>query len=319
MELRKDYVLDRWVIIASKRKKRPHQYPAKESIDTNATCYFCPGNEHTTPTEIGRLPKKDNPKEWDMRWFPNMFAAVDYSDDAHAPHPETHNDFFTFASAYGDHEIIAETPDHKEKMHDFSVERITNLLKVYGARINGMEAHDWVRYVNVFKNEGKAAATSLIHSHSQLISLNHIPKRVKDMVNANKDTCNYCKIWQIEKDSFRRCFEDEHTVAFTPYASRFNYELWLFPKTHRKRIADFSEKELISFATTLKKALAKLKEVTDSFNMVVYYAPAGSDLHFHIQILPRIAKFGGFEFLSGTIINAVSPEDAASFYRGEDH
>ena len=317
MELRKDYVLDRWVIISSRRSRRPHQYHSGIKVDADAVCDFCPGNEHLTPDEIGRLPKKDSPKEWDMRWFANKFAAVDYSDEAHATHPKTDNEFFTFASAYGSHEIIVETPDHEKKMHDFSVGRIVNLLKVYGARINALEQHDWVRYVNVFKNEGEDAATSLIHSHSQLISLNHIPKTVRNMVEANKDHCNYCDIWKIEKDSFRRCFEDEHSVAFTPYASRFNYELWLFPKQHRKRIEEFSEAELESFAATLKQALTRLKEVTKSFNLAVYYAPAGSDLHFHIQILPRIAKYGGFEFLGGTIINSVAPEDAAKFYRDE--
>ncbi|MFC1755440.1 DUF4931 domain-containing protein, partial [Thermoproteota archaeon] len=234
------------------------------------------------------------------------------------PPQTTDNKYFTFSSAYGSHEIIVETPDHEELMHDFSVERIAKLLQVYGSRITALEEHDWIRYVSVFKNEGEDAATSLVHSHSQLVSLNAIPPIVREKRDANKEYCRYCEILDVEKQSHRRCFENEHAVAFAPYASRFNYELWIFPKRHLVRIEEFSDDELHAFADIMKKAFTRLSEVTGSYNMAVYYAPAGSDLHFHIEILPRIAKFGGFEFLTGTIINSVSPEDAARFYRGEE-
>jgi len=312
MELRKDYVLDRWVLIASDRKKRKHQFVSKKVEHDDKTCYFCPGNEHMTPPEIGRL-EKDG--EWDMRWFPNLFSAADFEGDAKLTTPQTHNDYFTFESAYGKHEIIAETPDHEARMHDFSINRLTNLLKVYSSRINALELHDWIRYVSVFKNEGEAAATSLVHSHSQLVSYNRIPKTVQDKVNANKTGCHYCKIIDAERNSDRRCFENEHAIAFTPYASRFNYEIWIFPKSHKTRLSEFSEAELESFADIMKQVFTKLAKVTDSFNHCVYYAPAGTDLHFHIEVLPRIQKYGGFELLTGDIINEVPPEDAAEFYR----
>ena len=34
-----------------------------------------------------------------------------------------------------------------------------------------------------------------------------------------------------------------------------------------------------------------------------------------MEIMPRITKWAGFEHATGTIINVVSPEDAAKFYR----
>jgi UDPglucose--hexose-1-phosphate uridylyltransferase len=40
-------------------------------------------------------------------------------------------------------------------------------------------------------------------------------------------------------------------------------------------------------------------------------------LHFHIEICPRINIYGGFELGTDIIINSVSPETAARFYRGE--
>ncbi|MBU0461395.1 MAG: DUF4931 domain-containing protein, partial [Nanoarchaeota archaeon] len=187
MELRKDYILDRWVLIAARRGKRPHQYYSASQIDKNAICFFCPGNEHTTPPETGRMAKANDPNTWDMRWFSNLFPAVDFLNPSGVVEPKTDNKYFTFASAYGQHEIIVETPNHEEKMNAFSVDRIARLLRLYDERITALEEHELVRYVNVFKNEGEDAATSLVHSHSQLISLNMIPNIVKEKVAANKD------------------------------------------------------------------------------------------------------------------------------------
>ena len=53
LELRKDYLLDRWVIIAEKRSKRPRQF--EKSKIKEGICDFCPGNEHLTPKEISRV------------------------------------------------------------------------------------------------------------------------------------------------------------------------------------------------------------------------------------------------------------------------
>jgi UDPglucose--hexose-1-phosphate uridylyltransferase len=80
---------------------------------------------------------------------------------------------------------------------------------------------------------------------------------------------------------------------------------------------DFSDDELFDLAAAVKRVLRKIKEINANFNMVIYYAPKGEDMHFHIEILPRIATWAGFELESGVTINVVSPEDAAKFYKGE--
>ena len=73
MELRKDYILDRWVIIATDRKKRPKQFEKDHNQNDDSICYFCPGSEHLTPPEIGRFPQTES---WKLRWFPNKFPVV---------------------------------------------------------------------------------------------------------------------------------------------------------------------------------------------------------------------------------------------------
>ena len=73
---------------------------------------------------------------------------------------------------------------------------------------------------------------------------------------------------------------------------------------------DFSD-----LASILKRVLLKLKKINASYNFYIHNAPGKSDFHFHIEVLPRLTKWGGFEFATNTVINVVSPEEAAKFYR----
>jgi len=51
-ELRRDPIVDRWVIIADDPLRSPEVLPATEDITPNNPCPFCPGNEHLCPPEI---------------------------------------------------------------------------------------------------------------------------------------------------------------------------------------------------------------------------------------------------------------------------
>ncbi|MEM1540956.1 MAG: galactose-1-phosphate uridylyltransferase, partial [Candidatus Bathyarchaeia archaeon] len=52
-ELRKDYLLDRWVVIATERRRRPTDFAKKEKPQAKVgVCPFCPGNEHMTPPAL---------------------------------------------------------------------------------------------------------------------------------------------------------------------------------------------------------------------------------------------------------------------------
>lgn len=316
MELRKDYILERWVYIATERKKRKHEFKKVEKVNEEdiKSCFFCPGNEHTTPPEIGRIEEEG---VWIIRWFPNKFPAVKKEGN---PTITTDNTFFTYSAGYGEHEVIAETNDHSKQLWDLPIDHLKKLFHVYKDRVNDLSERDHIKYVTIFKNNGREAGTSLVHSHTQITSHNKIPQLVKDELNALKsfDDCPYCKIIKIEKQGIRNCFENNSFIAFTPYASRFNYEIWIFPKKHKNNFNDFEESDFDNLAEIMHRILDKLKSINAPYNYYVHHSPAGEDLHFHIEILPRFATWAGFEFATNDIINSVSPEDAAKFYRGEE-
>ena len=67
-EIRRDPILNRWVVYATDRGKRPHQIKQEAAKLKTKTCFFCPGQEETTPPEIGRIEDKG---KWKVRWFEN--------------------------------------------------------------------------------------------------------------------------------------------------------------------------------------------------------------------------------------------------------
>jgi UDPglucose--hexose-1-phosphate uridylyltransferase len=310
-ELRKDYVIDRYVIIATDRAKRPDEFKSNSINEKkNEVCYFCRGNEHLTPQEIYRYP--ENVKEWDIRVFPNKFPAVKPEGNSNI---KTDNHFFTYSDAYGYHEVIVETSNHEETLADLSEERIGKLFRIFKKRMMINLNCPNIKYVSIFKNNGEKAGTSIQHSHCQLIAYNNIPEIIMQKENFVKkhQGCPYCYIMEIEKSSFRRCFENNFFIAFTPYASRFPFEIWILPKRHILNITEFNDEEFVYLAEIMKKILLKLKSLNADYNFSLQYGV--ENLHFHIEITPRLSNFAGFEIGTGTIINTMSPETAAEFYR----
>ena len=307
-ELRKDYILDRWVIISPKRGKRPHELIEKVEIKEEK-CVFCPGNEHMTPPEKGRFGDKS---AWKVRWFANLFAAV-VPEGISAT--KTENRFFTWANNLGVAEIIVDTADHKRQLGELSTDELALVLKAYNTRIDELSKVPFVKYVSVFKNHGLQAGTSLVHSHSQVFALPFVPPAILEKRVASKRflSCPYCDVIQAEKDSTRRVAENNDFVAFAPYASRFNYEVWVFPKPH---VTKFSKLNFSSLAEILSPILHKIASSGWSFNLFFHYDPADV-MHAHVEVCPRIATWAGFEISTDVIINSVPPEEAAAFYRGD--
>src|SRR3989338_7449020 len=234
--IRKDYILDRWVYYATERKKRPREFKKVDIADGTKICFFCPSNEHTTPPEVGRVEYKGT---WKMRWFPNKFPAVEKKGTSNIKSKK----FFSEVVSYGFHEVIVETQHHKSQLADLPVQHIRELLEVYKLRIKNLSGLKGIKYVDIFKNHGKDAGTSLVHSHTQVMALPQVPVLIMEESKASikNRKCLYCGIIKLELKSRRKIFETKNVVAFAPFASRFNYEVWIFVKKHKKTM----DKEII--------------------------------------------------------------------------
>lgn len=317
-ELRKDYLLDDWVIIASGREKRPQHLEIEQRISPKAKCPFCPGHEGLTPPEITRVPIQS--QNWRIRVVPNKFSAVQETgiiESLKLP-------FRSLKTAFGRHEVIIETPLHNLQMADFSLKQIMEILNVFIERVNALEALKEVKEVSLFKNQGVKAGASLSHAHSQIIALNKLSEKTKRELKAFEESfeknqkCPYCEIIGIEMNSQRRVFENDSFACFTPFASRAAYQLLIFPKRHSRHFNEMGEKEKRDFSEILKKALLAVKELGADFNLYFKNAPPSvRDFHWYANIMPCLITRAGFEESTECIINIYSPEECASFYRKE--
>ena len=305
-ELRKDYILERWTVISESRGKRPKHFD--EPKINKKECQFCPGHEKNTPKEIFRIEEEG---KWKVRVFPNKYPAFTLKKSK-----SSNSKFFKSMPAFGKHEIVVETNDHEKQLANLSESEISQIFWVYNLRIKSLQEKEGIEYVQVVKNHGPLAGTSVVHSHSQLFAYNMVPFPLKEKIKANKKNCVFCSIIKKEMKSKRAVFDGKYFVAFCPYAPRSPYEIWFFPKRHVTKLDELKNEELLELSKMLKKVLQKIDKNNWSYNYYLNYAPGKENLHLHIELLPRLGIWGGFELSTNITINSVSPETAAKFYRG---
>jgi UDPglucose--hexose-1-phosphate uridylyltransferase len=337
-ELRKDLVSGRWVVIATERSKRPDDFrpsgSAAQAPETAGFCPFCEGSESKTPPEVYALrapgTRPDSPG-WTVRVVPNKFPALTPG----PPPPKATRGVFQSMEGRGVHEVIIENPDHALELGDLPLAHVRDVLRVFQLRIKAIEKEMHYQYVQVFKNKGKEAGASLSHPHSQIVATPIVPKRVKeeiygaDRLYRTFKECGFCRILHEEEAAEARIIaRNRHFTAFAPYASRFPFEMTLFPKRHSAFFTDVRADELGPLAEILKDVLTRLKKTVNDppFNMVLHQAPNPllsakdwPDLHlkshWHFEIIPILTKVAGFEWGTGFYINPVPPETGAAFLR----
>jgi UDPglucose--hexose-1-phosphate uridylyltransferase len=232
----------------------------------------------------------------------------------------------------GAHEIIVETPRHDRSLHELEVHEISDVIRAYVARIIDLEGDKRMRYVLIFKNHGEGAgAHTISHSISQLMALSVTPRSLKTRLMvardyfALKERCLYCDVLQQElRDRRRVIAENDDFVTFAPFASRFPFEMGVFPKSHSSAFSRISPGQIENLARILRDVLQKLDRTLGGppYNSSLqdrpflrpragYWKTIDDDFHWHLQILPQIVRVTGFEWASWFFYNPVPPEIAA--------
>ncbi len=322
-ELRKDPVIGRWVIIATERKRRPSDFksPDEACVLDPSSCPFCEGNEKQTPPEI--LAYRDgtpqNSAGWTVRVVPNKFPALAIEGDL----GRVGEGMFDKMNGVGAHEVIIETPRHECNLDVLEQIEVENTVRAYRDRVLDLKKDPRLHYILIFKNKGRDAGASLEHTHSQLIALPIVPKRVTEELKGSdqyygfKERCVFCDmITQELQDSVRVVAENQEFVLLSPYAPKSPFETWILPKQHQSCYEAITDQQTPYLASILNLALKKQAALLGdpSYNFMVHTAPLHTDLpsfHWHIEIMPKLTQVAGFEWGSGFYINPAPPEDAA--------
>ncbi len=338
-ELRKDPFVDRWVIIAAERGRRPTDHEAPATTAGGASCPLCEGNERMTQSEIWALRPGGSPADgpgWQVRVVPNKYPALRVEGER----DRRGLGMFDLMNGIGAHEVVIESPNHTWRMADGPPTQIQRVLLAYQSRLADLYRDERLRYCVIFRNYGPDAGATLSHPHSQIMAIPVVPSRVKSKLNAareyyrRKERCIFCDVIQQELELQERIFfANERFVALTPFASRFPFELAIYPREHSHDFTQLDEPGREALADVLHRCLAYLRPAlgSPSYNFVLNVAPnavprpgksdywttLAVDYHWHIEILPRMTTVSGFEWGTGFYVNPVAPEEAARFLREE--
>ncbi|MBI5682306.1 MAG: galactose-1-phosphate uridylyltransferase [Deltaproteobacteria bacterium] len=301
--------------------------------DLEDVCPFCPGNEDRTPSSIHEIGENGN---WKVRVFPdiNPVFRIEYSEDREAEL------IYSRMKNRGAHEIIVEHPSHNISLSDMELKDIICVFDAYANRIEDLKNDKRMKQILLFKNRGEFTGTRIKHIHSHLMATPMIPKRIEQELRfaqyhyKSKERCLFCDIIHQEiKYRKRIIFENDGFIAICPYASRFPYEVWIFPKKHSytfekaMKYGDYRE----MLAESVKFILSRIESVTPHYYMVLHNSPNENssfvngegktlrdDFHWHFEILPLLKEMKRFKWEEEFYVNPVTPEDAARVLRMGD-
>lgn len=336
-QLRWDPLKKIWVVIMDQQSRRPRDFILERQEQLTAACPFCYGHEEKTPREVFAIrPEGSQPNRtgWRVRVIPNKYPLLRIEGQL----DKQGKGVYEVMNGIGANEVIIETPDHQRPLPSFSVSELADVLAAYRARLLDLRQDERFRHILIFKNQGLAAGASIPHAHSQLLALPVLPPQLRVALTASreyyqqKERCLMCDMLAQEAEDGRRVVRDDGKyLVFTPYASRFPFEMVIAPWRHGHDFALLNDLDLVHLAEVMSDALRRQRSVLRDppYNFILHTAPPVRrhpgkpgqwsslpfDYHWHIELVPRLAKPGGFEWGTGLHINPTAPEEAALFLR----
>ena len=326
-EIRYDLLFDEYVIIAPERLHRPmHNIAPKPPTQT--PCPFCPGNEYLTPQEIFALRDGDT---WLTRVVPNLYKALQIE----APRNAQNRGFYERWGGYGAHEVIIDTPQHNATLATMKHQHIVAWLSTLQARISDLAHDPNLISIAIFKNSGALAGATQPHPHTQLIASQLLSKYHNSLFThlwhyyQEHGRSLLLDIFTNEMQQERSIYATQDFLTFAPYASAFAFETMIVAKgifslkectkaqlhqlaSHIKYIFNALYNELGDFSYNL---LFFTPPMHKNFQNECYYDDLQSFFTFFVRITPRIYTLAGYELLTHSAINPVTPELAASLLR----
>jgi UDPglucose--hexose-1-phosphate uridylyltransferase len=226
------------------------------------------GREDRTPPETLRL---GDP--WQVRVVPNLYPAVERQ------------------------EVVVHSPEHLRSIAELSDEQLELVAEAWRLRARTAREEGFA-YVHALVNEGRAAGSSLPHTHSQLAWLRETPP--VPAAERNLDA-------MVDGDVV---LERDGLVLLCPRAGRLAYELLIAPVEPQE---DPFGSELLG------PALALAAEGTRRLRALEGQVPLNLWLHdvswWHLELVPRLSALAGLELGAGIYVNTVAPEEAAARLR----
>jgi UDPglucose--hexose-1-phosphate uridylyltransferase len=298
-EIRWDPLLDEPVVVTAARQERTH-LPAADD------CPLCPSGPGR-PTEISAT-------AYDVAVFENRFPALP-------------------ADPLGGRcEVISFSSDHHTSFSQLPPRRVETVLAAWIDRTDELSSLDGVEQVYCFENRGREIGVTLTHPHGQIYAYPFVTPRTRRTLDT------------VERHlaaTGRNLFDDvvasagpdrvvtagDSWVAFVPFATRWPFEVHLYPRRRVPRLADLTGDERREGGALLVDIVGRFDRLFDGPAPYIagwHQAPVneGEDvfaLHSEVFSIRRAADklkyLAGSESGMGAFLNDVVPEQAADLLR----
>ena len=202
----------------------------------------------------------------------------------------------------------------------YSVAQIHASLDAMAERARAYRRDPKLKYMVVFKNEGKEAGASQPHPHSQMFGLAFVPERAKRlwarsraMLRTHGMSAHALAMKSVTKAL--TIFLDRNVIAFAHPAGRLPYEVRILTRRAHDNITQTTPAERRSLAKALHALFPLIRERGYSYNFFFHDVFGEKGELFEIRFVPRPNVWGGFELDAGISVNPVPPESAAEEYR----
>lgn len=323
-ELRRDRMLDEWVVIAAHRQSRTH-------LPAAADCPLCPTRPDGPRTEV---PVAD----YDVVVFENRFPALAGALRSPArPGPfdgSAAGDWLAVRPGSGRCEVVCFTSAHSGSYGSLPQQRLRTLGAAWADRIRELSRHPAVEHVLVFENRGQEIGVTLDHPHGQIYGYPFVPsytRRHLEVAGAHRARTGRCLVCDLSTEAeagSRLIAATEHALAYVPMAARWPYEAHVVPRTHVPDLAaldDDRRDDLVILSGRVARAFDELFDRPAPYIAAWQGAPTRAqgrdDLHLHQQIFTvrraekKLKYLAGSESAAGVFVNDIVPETAAQRLR----
>lgn len=325
-QLRQNIITGEWVVIAPERAKRPSDFAVSHTKKEEAEkkdVFEVGGKVYKEQHLGGKFESKH------IYVIPNSFPAFVEEKNKSSHRTYELEDFYRARPSTGGHDVVV-VKKADTNIYDFTTEIWHNLFSMAKKRYQYWRKDSNAEHTMFIYNHGSRAGASIAHPHAQIFASNIVPNQLfREIRGAEQYYMNNGRnvfqdlIDHEKKEKHRIIAENDEFIAFTFYAARFPFEVWVIAKEEESHFENESEAFLHSLGDIMKKVMGMYDKVLSRphLNFYIHDLPKSIDstesFRLHLEITPRISIYGGYELGSGVIIDVMSPEDAADYLRNK--
>ncbi len=313
-EIRLDPLLNEWIAVAAHRQNRAF-LPPKE------LCPLCP----TTGDLLTEIPDS----QFNVVVFDNKNPSFNApTGDWNLPTLEGVDTPIT--QSVGKCEVVVFTDRHEGGFGSLPREDVALVLAAWRDRTREISAMPNIVQVFPFENRGEEVGVTIHHPHGQIYAYPYLTPRTEKMLRVAREYFERTGRVLMDdivarelKDRVRVVSQNEHWVAYVPFAARYPFEVHVAPKSGVADLTELSQEQCDAFPEISHQVLSRLDGLFDvpmPYMAAWHQAPVkiGRDvLRLHWQITPirrapgRLKYLAGSESAMGAFIMDLEPEDTA--------